>query len=111
MWPQYHHCFPEQQTAQIHQTKLTNYGFCQLNTAKEILQWISKLMNKVTSLQRGDVIFCKKQLFVITEEGYIDHYTSGAMVTYFKPQILSLRQLLLTGNKKPLKGRLHYKSH
>ena len=36
-------------------------------------------MNKVTILKKGDIIFCKKQPFVIIEEGYTDHYTSGAM--------------------------------
>ena len=41
-------------------------------------------------LTKGDVIFYKKQLFVITEEGYIDHYTSGAMDNIFQAQILSL---------------------
>ena len=30
-------------------------------------------------LKKGDVIFSKKQPFVVTEEGYIDHYSSGAM--------------------------------
>ena len=35
-------------------------------------------------LTKGDVIFCKKQPFVITEEGYIDHYTSGGMDNIFQ---------------------------
>ena len=35
-------------------------------------------------LIKGDVIFCKKQPSVITEEGYIDHYSSGAMDNIFQ---------------------------
>ena len=35
-------------------------------------------------LTKGDVIFCKKHLFTITEEGYIDHYTSGAIDNTFQ---------------------------
>ena len=35
-------------------------------------------------LTKGDVIFCKKHRFVIKEEGYIDHYTSGAMDNIFQ---------------------------
>ena len=31
-----------------------------------------------------DVIFCKKQPFVVTEEGYIDYYSSGAMDNIFQ---------------------------
>ena len=30
-------------------------------------------------LTKGGIIFCKKQPFVITEEGYTDCYSSGAM--------------------------------
>ena len=37
-------------------------------------------------LTKGDIIFCKKHLFIITEEGYIDHYTSGAMDNIFQDQ-------------------------
>ena len=33
---------------------------------------------------KGDVIFCKKQSFVVTEEGYIDYYSSGAMDNIFQ---------------------------
>ena len=33
---------------------------------------------------KGDVIFCKKQPFVVTEEDYIDHYSSGAMDNIFQ---------------------------
>ena len=35
-------------------------------------------------LTRGDVIFCKKQPFVVTEEGYIDHYSSRTMDNIFQ---------------------------
>ena len=35
-------------------------------------------------LTKGDIIFCKKHPFIITEEGYIDHNTSGAMDNIFK---------------------------
>ena len=35
-------------------------------------------------LTKGDVIFCKKHPFIFTEEGYIEHYTSGAMDNIFQ---------------------------
>ena len=35
-------------------------------------------------LTKGDVIFCKKHPFIITEDGYTDHYTSGAMNNTFQ---------------------------
>ena len=35
-------------------------------------------------LTKGDVIFCKKQPFFITEEGYIDHCSSGTMDNIFQ---------------------------
>ena len=35
-------------------------------------------------LTKEDIIFCKKHPFIITEEGYIDHYTSGAMDNIFQ---------------------------
>ena len=35
-------------------------------------------------LTKGDVIFCKKQPFVVTEEGYTDYYGSGAMDNIFQ---------------------------
>ena len=35
-------------------------------------------------LTQGDVIFCKKEPFVVTEEGYIDYYSSGAMDNIFQ---------------------------
>ena len=35
-------------------------------------------------LTKEDVIFCKNQPFVITEECYIDHYTSGATDNIFQ---------------------------
>ena len=35
-------------------------------------------------LTNGDVIFCKKQPFVVTEEGYIDYYSSGAIGNTFQ---------------------------
>ena len=34
-------------------------------------------------LTKGDLIFCKKT-FVVTEEGYIDYYHSGAMDNIFQ---------------------------
>ena len=35
-------------------------------------------------LTKGDIIICKKQPFVIPEEGYIDHYSSGAVDDIFQ---------------------------
>ena len=35
-------------------------------------------------LTKGAIIFCKKQPFVVTEEGYIDNYSSGAMGNIFQ---------------------------
>ena len=53
-------------------------------------------------LMKGDIIFCKKQLFVITEEGYIDHYTSGAMDNIFQApdsQFETLQEKVKTKNQ------------
>ena len=36
-------------------------------------------------LIKGDVIFCQKQSFVVTEEGYIDYYSSGVMDIFQVP--------------------------
>ena len=33
---------------------------------------------------KGDVIFCKKHPFIMTEDGCIDHYTTGAMDNIFQ---------------------------
>ena len=33
---------------------------------------------------KGDVIFCKKHPFIITKDGYIDHYTTGVMDNIFQ---------------------------
>ena len=33
---------------------------------------------------KGDIIFCKKHPFIITEDGYINNYTSGAMDNIFQ---------------------------
>ena len=38
-------------------------------------------------LTKGDIIICKKQTFVVTEEGYIDYYSSGAMDNTFQIDI------------------------
>ena len=35
-------------------------------------------------LTKGDVVFCKKHPFIITKDGYIDHYTTGAMDNIFQ---------------------------
>ena len=35
-------------------------------------------------ITKGDVIFCKKQPFVVREEGYIDYYSSGATDNIFQ---------------------------
>ena len=35
-------------------------------------------------LTKVDVIFCKKHPFIITEDGYINHYTTGAMDNIFQ---------------------------
>ena len=36
---------------------------------------------------KADVIVCQKQPFVVTEEGYIDYYSSGNMDNISKPLI------------------------
>ena len=75
-------------------------------------------------LMKEDVIFCKRHHFIITEDGYIDHYTTGAMDNIFhvpdsefevlqekvKSQTLERNRsfigkmlLSLTGNCKPSK--------
>ena len=77
-------------------------------------------------LTKGDVIFCKKQPFVVTEEGYIDYYSSGAMDNIFQApdsKFVTLQEkeksqkleksrslidrmfLSLTGNNQPIKNR------
>ena len=35
-------------------------------------------------LTKEDIIFCKKHPFITTEEGYIDHYTSGILDNIFQ---------------------------
>ena len=35
-------------------------------------------------LTKGDEIFCQKQPFEVTEEGYIDYYSSGVMANIFQ---------------------------
>ena len=35
-------------------------------------------------LTKGDVIFCKKQPFIITKDGYIDHYTTVVIHNIFQ---------------------------
>ena len=79
-----------------------------------------------TILTKGDVIFCKNQPIIITEEGYIDHYSSGVMDNIFqapdsefeilqeKIKIKNWRNrsfigrifLSLTGNNKPIKRQV-----
>ena len=75
-------------------------------------------------LTKGDIIFCKKQPFVVTEEGYIDYYSSGAIVNIFQApdsKFMTLQEkgksqklersrsfigrmlLSLIGNNKPIK--------
>ena len=44
-------------------------------------------------LTKGDIIFCKKHPFIITEDGYIDHYTSGAMDNIFQAPDLEFKVL------------------
>ena len=44
-------------------------------------------------LTKGDVIFCKKHPFMITEKGYIDNYTSGAMYNIFQPPDFEFKTL------------------
>ena len=41
-------------------------------------------------LTKGDVIFCQKQPFVVTGEGYIDYYSSGVMDNIFQTPDLEL---------------------
>ena len=36
------------------------------------------------NILKADVIFCKGHPFIITEDGYIDHYTTGAMDNIFQ---------------------------
>ena len=78
-------------------------------------------------LTKGDIFFCKKQPFIIMEEGYIDHYTSGAMDNIFQApdsELETLQEevkkqksersrsfigkmlLLLTGNNKTIKRQV-----
>ena len=59
-------------------------NFCKQDSTMDL--YTDEQGNKLT---KGDIIFCKKQPFVVTEEGYIDYYSSGAMETYSKPQIPS----------------------
>ena len=75
-------------------------------------------------LTKGDVIFCQKQPFVVTEEGYIDYYISGLMDNIFQApdlEFVTLQEkvkchksqksrsfigmmfLSLIGNTKPIK--------
>ena len=75
-------------------------------------------------LTKGDIIFCKKQPCVVTEEGYIEHYSSGAMDNIFQAldsELVTLQEkvksqksdrnwsfigrmlLSLMGNNKPIK--------
>ena len=77
-------------------------------------------------LTKGDVIFCQKQPFVVTEEGYIDYYSSGVMDNIFQApdsEFMALQEMVkchkleksrslidrmflsLTGNTKPIKNR------
>ena len=55
-------------------------------------------------LTKGDTISCKKQSFVITVEGYIDTTFLELWITYFKPQIPSLRH-----SKKMKKSKIREK--
>ena len=83
-------------------------------------------------LTKGDIIFCQKQSFVVTEEGYIDYYSSGVMDNIFQApdsEFVILQEkvkcnkleksrsligrifLSLTGNTKPIKNRSQYIKH
>ena len=74
-------------------------------------------------LTKGDIIFCQKQPFIVTEECYIDYYSSGAMDNIFQApdsEFVTLQEkvksrksersrsfigrilLSLTGNNKPI---------
>ena len=78
-------------------------------------------------LTKGDVIFCLKQPFVFTEEGYINYYSSGAMDNIFQApdsEFMTLQEkvkikksersrsfigrmlLSLMGNNKPIKKQV-----
>ena len=84
MWPQHHHCFPRQQTA--HFVPQKNQLVMALST--KCCPWVSTTDlytdEQGNILTKGDVIFCKKQPFVVTEEGYIDHYSLGVMNNIFQ---------------------------
>ena len=81
LWPQYHHCFPEQQTAQI---ALSNKIMALLTKyRKRDCTMVLDTDEQGNILTKGDIMFCKKHPFVITEEDYIEHYTSGAMDNIF----------------------------
>ena len=75
-------------------------------------------------LIKGNVIFCQKQPFVVTEEGYIDYYNSGVIDNIFQAtdlEFMTLQEkvkchkseksrsfigrmfLFFTGNTKPIK--------
>ena len=79
MWPQHCHCFPRQQTAQF--TLQNHHIAMALSTKYFKMDSTTDLCpdKQGNILTKGDVIFCKKQPFVVTEEGYIDYYSSGAM--------------------------------
>ena len=44
-------------------------------------------------LKKGDIIVCRKHTIIVTEDGYIDHYTSGAMDNNFQAPDLEFKVL------------------
>ena len=55
------------------------------------------------TLTKGDVIFCQKQPFVVTEEGYIDHYSLGVMENIFQAldsEFMTLQEEVNVTNQK-----------
>ena len=53
--------------------------YCKRNSTRDL--YTNEQGNILT---RRDIIFYKKQPFVVTEEGNIDHYSSGAMGNIFQ---------------------------
>ena len=96
--------------------------FCKQDSTMDLYtNWQGNILTK------GDIIFCKKQPYVVTEEGYIDYFSSGAMDNIFQDpdsEFMTLQEkvksqklersrnfiewmlLSLMGNHKPIKKEI-----
>ena len=85
MWPQYRHCFPEQQSVQIKKKKKNKLAmamstrYCGGDSAADLCT-----DEQGSILEEGDMVFCGRHPFVVTEEVCIDHRTSGAVDGIFQ---------------------------